>query len=509
MLAVLASSFLPLATADADGFTEKFDPKNSSFYVPQNSKTFVPIKNQAFFLGYADNTHLKGFQGEDVLQLGEYFAFSKFGSITDCNSPDFNGVDGIIGFGLPVAHAPAQPPAPPASMFGGMQSPFAPSGAAAAPVVLPVPLLFALTDPKVQADSNNRLMHQRAFSFFSTEDSAEVQLGGYDPASILGDMFITPSISTSDYVAVALGLKYGKIDLLEFTSTDKKLAYLPAIMDSGTSCLVIPGTTLNGELKESPYDKWKSIVKDLSKPAVKDTFFLNIGGAILEIPPEIWFLSISNQSCIQKTPAGFNGILVGDVIFRKYVVMFDLTMYPSQVMLGIGRRNPAYEAGSSHPIVKKVAASKQVGMHGPLPEIGGKKYVAPIATDVVGVYNKMETQYFINVSVGTPRQHLTVIFDTGSSVLGVFAQCDDKVSTTGAKCMFGVIPPEDKVSLSHGVVMVVSVAFGLCLCGILFTLWFKNHHEQEERKMLREARAKGKNSGSSFGSERLGSYGAV
>ena len=47
------------ATADADGFTEKFDPKNSSFYVPQSSKTFVPIKNQAFFLGYADNTHLK------------------------------------------------------------------------------------------------------------------------------------------------------------------------------------------------------------------------------------------------------------------------------------------------------------------------------------------------------------------------------------------------------------------------------------------------------------------
>ena len=48
-----------MVSADADGFTEDFDPKNSSFYVPQNSKTFVPIKNQAFFLGYADNTHLK------------------------------------------------------------------------------------------------------------------------------------------------------------------------------------------------------------------------------------------------------------------------------------------------------------------------------------------------------------------------------------------------------------------------------------------------------------------
>jgi len=38
------------------------------------------------------------------------------------------------------------------------------------------------------------------------------------------------------------------------------------------SCLIMK--------QESPYDKWKSIVKDLSKPAVKDTFFLNIGGAI-------------------------------------------------------------------------------------------------------------------------------------------------------------------------------------------------------------------------------------
>jgi hypothetical protein len=27
---------------------------------------------------------------------------AKFGSITDCNSPDFNGVDGIVGFGMPV-----------------------------------------------------------------------------------------------------------------------------------------------------------------------------------------------------------------------------------------------------------------------------------------------------------------------------------------------------------------------------------------------------------------------
>ncbi len=42
-------------------------------------------------LGYADNTHLKGFQGNDVVQLGDYFVKADFGAVTDCDSPDFNG----------------------------------------------------------------------------------------------------------------------------------------------------------------------------------------------------------------------------------------------------------------------------------------------------------------------------------------------------------------------------------------------------------------------------------
>ncbi len=42
-------------------------------------------------LGYADNTHLKGFQGNDVVQLGDYYVKADFGAVTDCDSPDFNG----------------------------------------------------------------------------------------------------------------------------------------------------------------------------------------------------------------------------------------------------------------------------------------------------------------------------------------------------------------------------------------------------------------------------------
>ena len=49
-----------------------------------------------------------------------YQAFSTFGAISYCNSPDFNGVDGILGFGLPVA-ALARAPVDPNDPVGGQR----------------------------------------------------------------------------------------------------------------------------------------------------------------------------------------------------------------------------------------------------------------------------------------------------------------------------------------------------------------------------------------------------
>jgi hypothetical protein len=40
--------------------------------------------------------------------------------------------------------------------------------------------------------------------------------------------------------------------------------------------------------------------------------------------------------------------------------------------------------------------------------------------DQIPIFNKKGTQYFMDVGVGTPKQPFTVIFDTGSAVLGVF-----------------------------------------------------------------------------------------
>ncbi len=40
---------------------------------------------------------------------------------------------------------------------------------------------------------------------------------------------------------------------------------------------------------------------------------------------ESWFLADTEQTCVQPGPDGLEGILIGDVFFREYVVEFDMT----------------------------------------------------------------------------------------------------------------------------------------------------------------------------------------
>jgi hypothetical protein len=45
--------------------------------------------------------------------------------------------------------------------------------------------------------------------------------------------------------------------------------------------------------------------------------------------------------------------------------------------------------------------------------------------DRIPIVNKKGTQYFMDVGIGTPKQKFTVIFDTGSTVFGVFTKKHD------------------------------------------------------------------------------------
>lgn len=465
-----------------EGFDIAFVPANSTVYNPDLSHTFKVVPKASFQLGYADNTHLKGFQANDVVQLGDYYDFADFGAVTDCNSPDFNDVDGIVGFGMPSPSAPPPPP-PSTSIMPGMS----PQGAP--PAALPQPLLYSLTEKGADSLLVHKLQ-RRAFSFFSTDKKAEIHLGGFDPNAIVGQLFLTPSISTHDYSVVAVSLKYGETELLDFTPKDPRFRYVPAIMDSGTSCLVMPDSNLNGLVKASPFGTWKSIVKVVDKPAVQDDFHINIAGRVFHIPYETWYLSDSNQSCVQQAPPGFPGLLVGDVFFRRYLVMFDLEHYPEQVIIGIGEQKPDYVPLDFYGEAKKLSLDKSMPVNISQAPPG---YSLPFASDRIPIYNQLETQYFMNISVGNPRQNFTVIFDTGSSVFGIFTRCIPNAPSYG-RCVFGGGDGGDDSLLIEGALFVLSMSICLCMVGIGVNMYVRKQHEDAEAKARAKTGANGNSS---------------
>ena len=315
---------------------------------------------------------------------------------------DFNGVDGIIGFGLPK---PGEE---------GKQ--------------LPRPVLWALTDKDPSnfyaaavRDSNAQNLH-RKFSFFSTDDAAEVQLGGYDPATC-GEMFYTPSLSPTDFIVGVTSVRFGKslersVELLQF-SDPTGAEYLPAILDSGTSCLVIPGDNLDGKLSNAPFDDFSSLwAKDKS-------FYLRIGGKLHEVPFSSWYLSRTNQTCVQPSPAGMQGLLIGDIFFRSYMVEFDMED-ERRPIIGIAKLNTLYRPVAtqlmSYYNIHEVPAQKLALLRGEETMYPSEHALRLEQVDQIPIFNKKGTQYFMDVAVGTPPQKFTVIFDTGSAVFGIFTR---------------------------------------------------------------------------------------
>ena len=112
----------------------------------------------------------------------------------------------------------------------------------------------------------------RMFAFTASDAGAELQLGGYDPASILGTMHMAPMVGVTYSVNVS-SIKYNGEELLIFskegpvippnphrTSHDPSKPYRPGpykaysgLFDSGTTCNLIPDSTVFGVFDESPY----------------------------------------------------------------------------------------------------------------------------------------------------------------------------------------------------------------------------------------------------------------
>lgn len=380
--------------AVAAGFNTAFDKTASRMFDASLSNTFEAHTEMQFDLSYADSTQLHGFEAVEIVEFGHFRSRVPVGVITNCNSPDFNGVDGILGFGCKKRRQN-----------------------------LPTPLFWAMTDPQNAHSNANHLPRQ--FSFFSTDTAAELQLGGYDPDTVDGDLWFTPTIAPTDFILGVSSLTFGNdpntaVELLNFSPLATN-SYLPAIMDSGTSCLVIPDTTLDGTLTDSPFGLFAK------NWAEGKSFWITLNGRTFEMPFSTWFLSASNETCVQQTPSGMNGLLVGDVFFRQWLILFDMRN-EEQPVLGIGKLNTNYvpvttsTTGYYHLEQSPVAKMPLTRGSSLAQMMRGVDGSSTTEVDQIPVFNKKGTQYFVDLHMGTPPQKFTVIFDTGSSVFGVFVK---------------------------------------------------------------------------------------
>lgn len=462
MLPLVVVVSLLLAQTCVEAFDTAYDPTSSRLFDPEASSSFKPKLSLTFDLNYADTTHLHGFAAEEFVELGQFRSRVPVGIITDCNSPDFNGVDGILGFGCKKHRQN-----------------------------LPTPLFWAMTDPN-NMESNARHI-QRKFSFFSSQDAAELQLGGYDPETVDGDLYFVPTSSPNDFIVDVSSLRFGDplnpgsaVELLPFSQMYTAnqppgvTPHLPAILDSGTSCLVIPGSTLDGTLNDSPFSVFAK------NWATGKSFWITINGKQFEIPFESWFLSKSNETCVQETPAGMNGLLVGDVFFRSWLVLFDMTKENAPVV-GIGKLNqnyaPVKESVSGFYTLEQAPLAKfpvkrRISTQSLAIMMPGVSEASSTEVDQVPVFNKKGTQYFVDLKMGTPPQKFTVIFDTGSSVFGVFVKKDKLPAAVQSQLpasMFGraaELQGNGPVSLMEKTVVSSSSAFyvGMDSTTMAFTL---------------------------------------
>ena len=116
---------------------------------------------------------------------------------------------------------------------------------------------------------------------------------------------------------------------------------------------------------------------------------MNLDGTEYEIPYDVWYVKAVQQSCVQQTPEGFPGIILGDVLFRTHVVMFDLTLFPETILLGIAKQNPSYRLPSS--LNPSGAPTALTHVSKVLPP-NYQSYKAPIARSRVPVRNFQDSQ---------------------------------------------------------------------------------------------------------------------
>jgi hypothetical protein len=139
------------------------------------------------------------------------------------------------------------------------------------------------------------------------------------------------------YMIDVQSLKVGGHELLQFK--DKSIA-IQAILDSGTSCLVVPDDTFGGGLLASPFKTFQKHFGDLDEP----TIYITIEGQTFELPYDDYM--VDDKPCVMKMKSTPRTFLLGDVFFRRMVVSHNLND-PIRPQITLGQRDPKYKLTTS------------------------------------------------------------------------------------------------------------------------------------------------------------------
>jgi len=369
--------------------------------------------NKPLRVHYADaNTELSGYECKDDVKLGDYQARVTFACWTAAPNQQFWAQmgNGVLGLGPKYQKQHDADGHP-----------------------MPEPLLLAMTDANAM-DSNAAGLPKK-FAFMATDSGAELQLGGYVPASVKHDMLQTPSLSTKSYNIGITSIKIGDSfdsaqELLAFSpDADKK--YITSILDSGSPCIMFPNNKENGGLLESPY----ALYQKHGAPWRK--MFITVNGLNQGLELEREHLEVEHHTFLDEAwgttirpcvlpvtwdmvPPHQTPIVLGAVFFRAYSVLFDLSASSATVppTIALAKINPKYDVlGVSD------WNSATVGKEG---ESVHRVFVQHAKTlifhkpDEISVANPNGHQFFAQLKIGSPPQPLRVVVDTGSPLFGLF-----------------------------------------------------------------------------------------
>jgi hypothetical protein len=324
---------------------------------------------------YAGGTVLDGFICSDLIEIGGYSSLAPFGCITQ-TSGVLDGA-GIAGFG----------PAPRDSHHG--------------PPPLP-PLFLSLANVSGDHGKIGTPVPRPRFSFLTGNTTAELQLGGIDPAALSGPLVPVRSLDTHTYSIPVSGMSLGGKEIVSFSKKAGGDRMIPGILDSGTTCICLPDSTRGGQLAFSPWEEMQKFV-DEDAPLLITVD----AGPTISIPADIWKSGVRHvDGCLSRN-CPEDRIVLGDWVFQAWAVVFEWHVPPAPPSISLAPRRSDYVLKGSDGVDDFETESV----------IGG--ILRHSVVKRIPLMDDQRLTFLVPVRIGRPPQPFNLVFDTGSSFFGV------------------------------------------------------------------------------------------